>query len=190
MAAAIALYVADENGRGIVADAIRRDRLSDLAQILIFGVGLLAVFTGYRERDAAERRGRVLRAASLRRRGHGLLRRRERPHLALPRPRVVLDLALHPLCVDAHPHAGAGGRPQVPHHRRLQLGHPPLRQRARLRSDRRGGLRGDRRGRRRRRQAAARGRPRDCSSSGWHSRPPPHRSTSGRPTSTREPPPP
>src|SRR5688500_13694855 len=56
MAAAIALYVADENGRGIVADAIRRDRLSDLAQILIFGVGLLAVFTGYRERDAAERR--------------------------------------------------------------------------------------------------------------------------------------
>jgi NADH-quinone oxidoreductase subunit N len=56
MAAAIALYVADESGSGIVADAIRRDRLGDLAQVLVFGVGLLSVLTGYRERDSAERR--------------------------------------------------------------------------------------------------------------------------------------
>jgi NADH-quinone oxidoreductase subunit N len=56
MAAAIALYVADDTGRGIVADAIRRDRLADLAHVLVFGVGLLAVLTGYRERDSAERR--------------------------------------------------------------------------------------------------------------------------------------
>jgi NADH-quinone oxidoreductase subunit N len=56
MAAAIALFAADETGRGIVADAIRRDRLGDLSQILVFGVGLLAVFAGYRERDSAERR--------------------------------------------------------------------------------------------------------------------------------------
>jgi NADH-quinone oxidoreductase subunit N len=55
-AAAIALYVADETGRGIVADAIRRDRLGELAQVLVFCVGFLAVLSGYRERDSAERR--------------------------------------------------------------------------------------------------------------------------------------
>jgi NADH-quinone oxidoreductase subunit N len=56
MAAAIALFAADETAQGIVADAIRRDRLAELAQILVFGVGLLAVLSGFRERDSAERR--------------------------------------------------------------------------------------------------------------------------------------
>jgi NADH-quinone oxidoreductase subunit N len=56
MAAAIALFVADDTGRGIVADAVRRDRLGELAQILVFGVGFLAVLSGFRERDSAERR--------------------------------------------------------------------------------------------------------------------------------------
>jgi NADH-quinone oxidoreductase subunit N len=42
-AAAIALFAMDESGRGVVADAIRRDRLAELAQILIAGSGLIAV---------------------------------------------------------------------------------------------------------------------------------------------------
>jgi NADH-quinone oxidoreductase subunit N len=42
-AAAIVLFTMDETGRGIVADAIRRDRLAEFAQILVAGSGLLAV---------------------------------------------------------------------------------------------------------------------------------------------------
>jgi NADH-quinone oxidoreductase subunit N len=42
-AAAIVLFTLDETGRGIVVDAIRRDRLAELAQIMIAGSGLLAV---------------------------------------------------------------------------------------------------------------------------------------------------
>jgi NADH-quinone oxidoreductase subunit N len=56
-AAAIALFVADDAGRGIIADAIRRDRLADLAQIVVIGAGLLAVLVSFREPDAEERRG-------------------------------------------------------------------------------------------------------------------------------------
>jgi NADH-quinone oxidoreductase subunit N len=56
MAAAIALFANDEIGESIVAGALRSDRLADFSQILIFGVGLLAVLNGYRERDSAERR--------------------------------------------------------------------------------------------------------------------------------------
>ena len=48
-AAAIALFVADESGRGIVSDAIRRDRLAELAQVLVMGAGLLTVGVSYRE---------------------------------------------------------------------------------------------------------------------------------------------
>ena len=33
-AAAIALFVLDDTGRGIIADAIRRDRLAELGQVL------------------------------------------------------------------------------------------------------------------------------------------------------------
>jgi NADH-quinone oxidoreductase subunit N len=56
-AAAIALFVADDTGRGIVADTIRRDRLADLAQIVVIGAGLLAVLVSFREPDVEERRG-------------------------------------------------------------------------------------------------------------------------------------
>jgi NADH-quinone oxidoreductase subunit N len=56
-AAAITLYVVDETGSGLVADALRRDRLADLAQLLVVGVGLVTVLVGYRQPDADERRG-------------------------------------------------------------------------------------------------------------------------------------
>lgn len=56
-AAAIALFVADETGRGIVSDAIRRDRLAELAQVLIMGAGLLTVGVSFRESARDERAG-------------------------------------------------------------------------------------------------------------------------------------
>ncbi|HXV57458.1 MAG TPA: NADH-quinone oxidoreductase subunit N [Gaiellaceae bacterium] len=56
-AAAIALFVADETGRGIVSDAIRRDRLAELAQVLIMGAGLLTVAVSYREPGGDDRAG-------------------------------------------------------------------------------------------------------------------------------------
>jgi NADH-quinone oxidoreductase subunit N len=46
-AAAIALFQMDETGTAIVADAVRRDRLAELAQVLIAGSGLLAVGVSY-----------------------------------------------------------------------------------------------------------------------------------------------
>jgi NADH-quinone oxidoreductase subunit N len=42
-AAAIVLFALDETGRDVVADAIRRDRLAELGQVLIAGSGLLAI---------------------------------------------------------------------------------------------------------------------------------------------------
>ncbi len=56
-AAAIALFVADESGRGIVSEAIRRDRLAELAQVLVMGAGLLTVGVSYREPERVERAG-------------------------------------------------------------------------------------------------------------------------------------
>jgi NADH-quinone oxidoreductase subunit N len=49
-AAAIVLFVLDDTGRGVVADAIRRDRLAELAQIVVASAGLLTVGLSYRER--------------------------------------------------------------------------------------------------------------------------------------------
>ena len=46
-AAAIALFQMDETATAIVADAINRDRLAELAQVLIAGSGLLAVGVSY-----------------------------------------------------------------------------------------------------------------------------------------------
>jgi NADH-quinone oxidoreductase subunit N len=43
LAAAIALFAQDQSGRDIVAAALKRDRLAELAQILVAGSGLLAV---------------------------------------------------------------------------------------------------------------------------------------------------
>jgi NADH-quinone oxidoreductase subunit N len=56
-AAAIALFTADETGRSIVADAVRRDRLAEFAQILVMGAGLLTVAVSFREPDRDERAG-------------------------------------------------------------------------------------------------------------------------------------
>jgi NADH-quinone oxidoreductase subunit N len=56
-AAAVALFVADESGRAVVADAVRRDRLAELAQILLAGAGLLSVGVSFWEPDRPERTG-------------------------------------------------------------------------------------------------------------------------------------
>jgi NADH-quinone oxidoreductase subunit N len=56
MAASIALYASDETGVGIIADALRRDRLGALATIIVCGAGLLAVLAGFREKDSQDRR--------------------------------------------------------------------------------------------------------------------------------------
>ena len=47
---AVALYVRSAHGHGIVADAIRRDRLAELAAMIVAGSGLVAVGISYRER--------------------------------------------------------------------------------------------------------------------------------------------
>ncbi len=47
---AIALYVRSAHGHGVVADAFRRDRLTELAGIIVAGSGLLATAISYRER--------------------------------------------------------------------------------------------------------------------------------------------
>src|SRR5215210_6947663 len=47
---AIALYVRSAQGHGVVVDAFRRDRLAELAGLLVAGSGLLAVAISYRER--------------------------------------------------------------------------------------------------------------------------------------------
>jgi NADH-quinone oxidoreductase subunit N len=47
---AIALYVRTAHGHGVVADAIRRDRYTELAQMIVAGVGVLATGVSFRER--------------------------------------------------------------------------------------------------------------------------------------------
>jgi NADH-quinone oxidoreductase subunit N len=54
-AAAIVLFVLDDSGRAVVADAIRRDRLAEFAQIVLAGAGLLTVGLSYRERHHRDR---------------------------------------------------------------------------------------------------------------------------------------
>ncbi len=47
---AIALYVRTPDGHGVVVDAIQRDRLAELASIILAGSGLLATAVSYKER--------------------------------------------------------------------------------------------------------------------------------------------
>jgi len=54
---AIALYVRSANGHGIVADAIRRDRLAELAGMIVAGSGLLATAISYSGRSREEHVG-------------------------------------------------------------------------------------------------------------------------------------
>jgi NADH-quinone oxidoreductase subunit N len=51
---AVALYVRSAQGHGVVADALRRDRLTELAGIIVAGTGLLATAISYRERSRDE----------------------------------------------------------------------------------------------------------------------------------------
>ncbi|MBA2537623.1 MAG: NADH-quinone oxidoreductase subunit N [Actinobacteria bacterium] len=50
--AAAIVYGLDDEGRAIMADSIRRDRLAEIGQILVAGAGLLAVGVSYWERRA------------------------------------------------------------------------------------------------------------------------------------------
>jgi len=57
-AAAIVLFVMDDAGRGVIVDAIRRDRLAEFGQILVAGSGLLAVGASFGwERNERDRIG-------------------------------------------------------------------------------------------------------------------------------------
>jgi NADH-quinone oxidoreductase subunit N len=47
---AVALYVRSAHGHGVVADAIRRDRFAELAQMIVAGAGVLATGISFRER--------------------------------------------------------------------------------------------------------------------------------------------
>src|ERR671935_2338735 len=54
---AVALYVRSAHGHGVVADAIRRDRLAELAGMIVAGTGLLATGISYRERSREDHVG-------------------------------------------------------------------------------------------------------------------------------------
>jgi NADH-quinone oxidoreductase subunit N len=54
---AIALYVRSAQGHGVVVDAFRRDRLAELAGLIVAGSGVLAVAISYRERWREEHVG-------------------------------------------------------------------------------------------------------------------------------------
>lgn len=56
LAAAVVLYVLDDEGRGLIANALRRDRLGDLTEVVLCVTGLLAVLVGFREDDHHDRR--------------------------------------------------------------------------------------------------------------------------------------
>lgn len=58
-AASIVLYTDDEIPRGLIADAIVRDRLVDVTAVILCVVGLLAVLASYREQGTEERRADV-----------------------------------------------------------------------------------------------------------------------------------
>ena len=58
-AAAVVLFTMDDTATGIVADALQRDRLAELAQILIVGSGLLAVGVSFNWERDERTRGRV-----------------------------------------------------------------------------------------------------------------------------------
>jgi NADH-quinone oxidoreductase subunit N len=47
---AVALYVKSAHGHGVVVDALRRDRLAELAAIIVAASGILATAVSYRER--------------------------------------------------------------------------------------------------------------------------------------------
>jgi NADH-quinone oxidoreductase subunit N len=53
------LFSLDSDGVGIVADALRRDRLAELAQIIVASSGLLVVGVAYREPGRVERIGEL-----------------------------------------------------------------------------------------------------------------------------------
>ena len=156
---AVALFAADETGTGIVADAVRRDRLAEFAQVLVMATGLLAVLVSFREARTRRSHRRVPRAPPHRSERDGLLRVGQQPDDALPRARVVLDLPVHPHRHRRRAVERAGGEPEVPDRRQLRLGDPPVRKRVRLRRHGRHRLRGHRRRHRRRRAPLRRGGP-------------------------------
>ena len=75
--------------------SMTRDQLAAVAQAILGVHRAQVVLASWGERRRDESR-RVLRPARNRRRRDGVLRERRQPHDALPRPRVVLALPLHP----------------------------------------------------------------------------------------------
>ena len=142
----------------LIAESMSRDRLAALTQVLVAGFGL-ASRARLLGRPAPRPRRRVLRAARRRRWRDGVLRLRREPDDAVPRARVVLDLALHPRRARHAPEGVARGRAQVPDRRQLRLGDPAVRLGADLRRHRRARLQRDPRPRRARTTR--------CSSRAW-----------------------
>ena len=145
-AGVFAAIVFDESaeGRTLIAESFTRDRLGALAAIIVAGAGALTVLVswGEKRRDHAGEYYALLAAAGA---GMAFFVTAGQPDDALPRARVVLDRALHPLRARHAPRDLARGRAQVPDRRRLRLGDPALRLGARLRRDRRARLLRDRR---------------------------------------------
>ena len=110
-------------------------------------------------RASARPRRRVLRLARHRRGRDDVPDPGELADDAVPRPGVVLDLAVHPLRDRLPQGALARGGAQVPRDRRVRLRRAPFRLGARLRRDREADLRRDRRGSDGRRAPARRAAP-------------------------------
>ena len=72
--AAGGLFTLDDTACGLVRDALRRDRLAELAQVILAGSGLLAVGVVWAEPgdERRERRPRALRSTRPHRRGGGM----------------------------------------------------------------------------------------------------------------------
>ena len=119
-----------------------RDRLAALTQVLVAGFGLAAVLVswGDRRRDHVGEYYALLAAAGG---GMAFFVSRREPDDAVPRARVVLDLALHPGRARHAPQGVARGGAEVPDRRKLRLGDPAVRLGADLRRHRRARLQRD-----------------------------------------------
>ena len=114
----------------LLSESMIRDELAGLAQLILAVTGAVVVFVSWSERRS-ENHARVLRAPHGCRCGDAVLRRGREPDDALPRARVVLALALHPVRARHRARDLARGRSQVRHRRRLRVGGAALRIRAR-----------------------------------------------------------
>jgi NADH:ubiquinone oxidoreductase subunit 2 (subunit N) len=109
----------------LIAESMSRDRLAAFTQVLVacFGLAAVLVSWGDRRRDHVGEYYALLAAA-----GGGMAFFVSAGNLvALPRSRVVLDLAVHPRRARHASEGVARGRPEVPDRRQLRLRDPALR---------------------------------------------------------------